>query len=70
MIPFLKKYRKALDNWKQNLRDYFEKEIRPLLLPFLSAIEKLTNKEKSRIYQKLLLLIENVSIESLTHNRL
>lgn len=70
MIPYLKKYRKALDSYKINFRDYYTKEIRPLINPFFFAIEKLPNKEKSKVYQKLLTLIENVSIDELTHNHL
>jgi hypothetical protein len=70
MMPFLRKYKKALDSWKINLRDHFELEIKPLILLFFTAIEKLPNKEKNKIYQKLVVLLENVSSESLTHNHL
>ena len=70
MIPYLKKYRKPLDSYKINFRDYYTKEIKPLINPFFFAIEKLPNKEKSKVYQKLLALIENVTIDDLTHNHL
>lgn len=38
MIPYLKKYRKSLDSYKINFRDYYTKEIKPLINPFFFAI--------------------------------
>jgi hypothetical protein len=57
MMPFLRKYKKSLDLWKINLRDHFEAEIRPLVLVFFAAIEKLPSKEKNKIYQRLLIIL-------------
>jgi hypothetical protein len=70
MMPFLRKYKKSLDNWRKNLRDHYEQEIRPLILPFFKAIEKLPNKEKNKVYQRLIILLDNIPTESLTYNRL
>lgn len=70
MMPFLIKHKKQFEGWRINLRDHYEQEIRPTLIPFLSAIEKLPNRDKSKAYQKLVVLVQGIPAESLTHNHL
>ena len=56
-MPYLKKHKEQLDNARNNMRDYYLEEVRPLLGKLMGVLEKGINKEQNRNYQLTLFLL-------------